>query len=77
MVRVLKLLLLSITCVAGFADNLTYLRIDRLVIEKRIQTVLATDRDRASTILAQFKAAGCPSDQLQEQAVPGEELLEP
>jgi VWFA-related protein len=74
LVRVLKLLSLSIICVACFADNLTYLRIDRSVIEKRIQTVPATDTDRVSTIRAQFKAAGCPSDQLQEQAVPGEEL---
>ena len=38
---------LAVVCLA---DNLTYMRIDRSVIEKRIQTVPATDKDRIDTI---------------------------
>ncbi len=72
--RVFKLLPLSILAVACFADNLVYVRIERPVIEKRLQAVPATDKDRIDTIRAQFKAAGCTPDQIQEQAVPDEEL---
>ncbi len=50
------------------------MRIDQAVIEKRIQTVPAIDQDRVSTLKAQFKAAGCPADQIVEQAVPDVEL---
>ncbi len=50
------------------------MRIDRSVIEKRIQTVPPTDKDRIDTIRAQFKAAGCPADQIQEQAIPDLEV---
>jgi len=72
--RVFKLLLLltfAITCVA---DSLVYVRIERPVIEKRIQTVPATDAERVAIIRAQFQAAGCAPDQIQEQAVPAEDL---
>jgi len=63
-----------ILVIACFADNLTYLRIDQSVIDKRLQTVPATDKDRVAAIHAQFKAAGCGPDQIEEQAVPDEEL---
>jgi VWFA-related protein len=72
--RVFKILLLLILSVACFADNLVYVRIEQPVIEKRLQTVPATDTDRISTIRAQFKAAGCTPDQIQEQAIPDEDL---
>ena len=72
--RVFKLLLPLILVVACLADNLTYLRIDRAVIDKRLQTVPATDKDRVAAIRAQFKAAGCAADQIQEQAIPDEDL---
>ncbi len=72
--RVSKLLLLLILVVACLADNLTYLRIDRSVIDKKLQTVPATDKDRVAAVTAQFRAAGCTSDQIQEQAIPNEEL---
>ena len=72
--RVFKLLLPLILVVACLADNLTYLRIDRSVIDKRLQTVPATDKDRVAAIRAQFKAAGCAGDQIQEQAIPDEDL---
>ena len=72
--RVFKFLFLLILGVACFADNLVYVRIERPVIEKRLQTVPATDTDRINAIRAQFKAAGCTDEQMQEQSVPGEEL---
>jgi VWFA-related protein len=74
LVRSVKFLFLLAICIVCLADNLTYTRIDRSVIEKRLQTVPATDTDRINTVKAQFKAAGCAPDQIQEQAVPDEEL---
>ncbi|MGA9566571.1 MAG: VWA domain-containing protein [Candidatus Korobacteraceae bacterium] len=74
MFRAFKLLFVITLAVVCFADSLTYMRIDRSVIEKRIQTVPPTDKDKVDTIRAQFKAAGCPADQIQEQAVPDLEV---
>jgi VWFA-related protein len=50
------------------------MRVDQSVIEKRIQSVPATGKERIDTLKAQFKAAGCAPDMIQEQAVPAEEL---
>jgi VWFA-related protein len=72
--RISKAGLLLIFAIACFADNLTYMRLDRAVIEKRIQTVPATDKDRVDAIRAQFKTAGCSPDQIQEQAIPDVDL---
>jgi len=72
--RFLKLLSVLCLVVACFADNLIYMRIDRSVIEKRIQSVPPTDQDRVDTLRSQFKAAGCKPDMLEEQQVPDVEL---
>jgi len=69
--KFLFLLILGVTC---FADNLVYVRIERPVIEKRLQTVPTTDTDRINAMRAQFKTAGCTGDQIQEQSVPDEDL---
>ena len=74
MARFLKLLVVVCLVVACFADNLIYMRIDRSVIEKRIQSIPPTDRDRVDTLRAQLKAAGCKPDMLEEQQVPDVEL---
>ncbi len=74
MFRFLKLLLLFALVAVCLADNLTYMRVDRSVIEKRLEPVPATDKERLDTLRAQFKAAGCAPDLLQEQTVPDEEL---
>lgn len=63
--------MLAIVCMA---DNLTYMRVDRSVIEKRLQPLPATDVDRVDSVKAQFRAAGCVSQMIQEQTVPNEEL---
>ena len=73
--RLLKLFIVVCLVAACFADNLIYMRIDRSVIEKkRLQSVPPTDHDRVDTLRAQFKAAGCKPDMLQEQQVPDVEL---
>ena len=69
--RPLILLVISVVCLA---DNLIYMRVDQPVIEKRIQAVPASDRERVDTLKAQFKAAGCAPEMIQEQAVPDEAL---
>jgi VWFA-related protein len=72
--RFLKLLIVVCLVAACFADNLIYMRIDKSVIEKRIQSVPPTDQDRVDTLRSQFKAAGCKPDMLQEQQIPDVEL---
>ena len=74
MLRFLKLSLVFILVTVCLADNLTYMRVDRSVIEKRLTPVPATDTERVDAIRAQFRAAGCAPDMMQEQAVPNEEL---
>src|SRR5262252_2872429 len=72
--RFLKPAVVVCLVVVCFADNLTYMRIDRAVIEKRIQSVPPTDQDRLTTLRTQFRAAGCTSDMLQEQQIPDVDL---
>jgi VWFA-related protein len=72
--RFLKFSLIAVLAIACMADNLTYMRVDRSVIEKRLQPLPATDADRVDSVKAQFRAAGCASQMIQEQAVPNEEL---
>ena len=74
MLRLFKLFLLFALATFCLADNLTYMRVDQSVIEKRIQAVPAIDKDRIDSLRAQFKAAGCAPEMIQEQEVPGEEF---
>lgn len=54
------------------AESVTYMRIDRTVLENRVRIVPPTPHDRLQTLRAQFRNAGCP-DVLQ-QPVPNSEL---
>src|SRR5271169_881004 len=72
--RFFKLSFVLIFAIICFADNLVYVRIEQQVIDKRLQTVPATDKERIDTIRAQFRASGCTPDQIQEQTVPDEDL---
>lgn len=74
LVRFIKLFFAFIFVITCLADNLVYVRIEQSVIDKRLQTVPATDKERIDTIRAQFRASGCTPDQIQEQAVPDEDL---
>ena len=72
--RFLKFSLVFVLVTVCLADNLIYMRVDRSVIEERLQPVPADDAERVNTIRAQFRAAGCATDMMQEQAIPNEEL---
>ena len=50
------------------------MRVDRSVIEKRLQPVPATEKERVESLATQFRSAGCAQNLMQEQAVPDEEL---
>ena len=74
MFRLLKSFLLLILAITCLAENLTYMRVDRSVIEKRLQPVPATEKERVESLATQFRSAGCAQNLMQEQAVPDEEL---
>jgi VWFA-related protein len=67
----LVLFTITLTCIA---DNLTFMRIDRSVIEQRLQAMPTTDTDRVKLLRSQFKTAGCPAELIEEQAIPDETL---
>src|SRR6516165_8343482 len=50
------------------------MRVDRSVIEKRLQPVPQTEKERVDSLKTQFHAAGCAQQLIQEQAVPDEDL---
>ena len=74
LLRFLKLSLFLVLGTVCLAENLIYMRVDRSVIEKRLTPVPASDTERVDAIRAQFRAAGCSPEMMQEQAVPDEEL---
>ena len=69
MPRVTSLLVVLLMAVPSFADNLTYMRIDKSVLEQRVQTPPATEQARLQVLRSQFQSAGCTGDQLQEEPV--------
>ena len=76
MLRYRKLQFLSIFVLGAvcLADNLTYMRVERPVIERRLRPVPATDKDRVEALRAQFAAAGCNPNLIKIQAIPNEEV---
>lgn len=57
---VVTLLLLITLTTSCLADSLIYMRIDRAVLEKRVQVAPPTPQDRLRTLRTQFRNAGCP-----------------
>ncbi len=55
------------TCVA---DNVTFLRIDRSIVQQRIQQAPQTPEQRVQTLRVMFEKAGCTKDKIQVQTVP-------
>lgn len=70
---VLPFLLVIVLLQPCRADSLLYMRIDRKVLDKRVQVVPATPEGRLRTLRTEFQNAGC-ADHLQEQSVAGAEL---
>ena len=42
------------------AESVTYMRIDRTVLEKRVQAAPSTPKERLRVLRTQFRNAGCP-----------------
>jgi VWFA-related protein len=72
--RFLKLIFVLALAGVCLADSLIYMRVDRSVIEKRLQAIPTTSTERVAALRAQFKAAGCSPELIDEQTVPEEDL---
>src|ERR1035438_2458127 len=68
---VLVVLALSSACLA---DNVTFLRLDRSVVEQRLQQAPENSDQRVRTLQTMFEKAGCAKGNVEVQAVPGQPL---
>ena len=64
------ILALAITCAA---QSITYLRLDRSLIQERLNPSPDKAAERVASLTALFRKAGCRPDQISEQLVPGED----
>ena len=67
----LVVLALSSACLA---DNVTFLRLDRSVVEQRLQQAPENSDQRVRTLQTMFEKAGCAKGNVEVQAVPGQPL---
>jgi len=67
----LAVLALSSACLA---DNVTFLRIDKSVVEQRVQNAPEDADQRVPTLRSMLKKAGCANDTIAVQPVPGQAL---
>ena len=65
--------LFLLSCVS-LADNVTFLRLDRTVVEERVQQPPQTPEDRVTRLQSMFEKAGCAKRDIQVQQVPGQSL---
>jgi hypothetical protein len=75
MARLISSLLL-VTALTGccWAQSISFMRLGSAIVEARLKPVPAVAAERLHTLRAQFREAGCQSDQMQEQKAPGETL---
>ena len=59
---------------ACLADNVTFLRIDKTVIQKRLQLPPQSPDQRVRVLHKMFEEAGCPKKSVVVQSVPGQAL---
>jgi len=59
---------------AALADNVTFLRIDKSVINQRLEQPPSTPAARTQALRTMFEHAGCPKGNLEVQAVPDQPL---
>jgi VWFA-related protein len=69
--HVAALLLLSSV---AFADNVTFLRIDRTIVQQRIEQPPASPQQRVSSLRSMFEKAGCPKQNVEVQSIPDQAL---
>jgi len=56
------------------ADNVTFLRIDRTVVQQRATAAPRTPEHRVQTLVGLFEKAGCSKDKIEVQKVPDQPL---
>ena len=59
---------------ACLADNVTFLRIDKSIVQQRLQPSPQSAEQRVRATREMFEKAGCSPTQIQVQAVPGQPL---
>src|SRR5205823_11604213 len=69
--HVFIVLAIVVTCAA---QSITYLRIDRSLIQERLNPSPDQPAERVASLKTLFKKAGCRPDQLSEQPVPRENM---
>src|SRR5664279_900003 len=66
-------ILLALTC-ATVADNVTFLRVDKTLVQQRLDQAPPTSAQRVTTLRSMFEKAGCAPRDIQTQPVPDQSL---
>ena len=74
MLRRSSLLVVIALASASLADNVTFLRLDKSVVQQRVRQAPQTPDQRASTLQTMFEKAGCPKQNVEIQTVPAQPL---
>lgn len=72
MLRRFQLALFLCFACASLADNVTFLRVDKTIIDQRIQEQPQTPEQRVAVLREMFHKAGCAKQDLRVQPVPGQ-----
>jgi len=65
--------LLLLTC-ASVADNVTFLRVDKTIVQQRLDQAPPTTEQRVTVLRSMFEKAGCSRQNIQVQPVPDRAL---
>jgi VWFA-related protein len=74
MVRLFRVLLISLVSTSCLGGSIVYLRVHRGVLEERLKAPPDAGVERVAQLRTLFEAAGCTPNQLSEQAVPKQDL---
>ena len=74
MLRWSSLLVVFVLSSACLADNVTFLRIDKSVVQQRLQQTPQSPDQRVRDLRTMFEKAGCAKENVEVQTVPGQPL---
>ena len=74
MLRWYSLLVVFALSSACLADNVTFLRVDKSVVQQRLQQAPQSPDQRVRSLRAMFEKAGCAKENVEVQTVPGQSL---
>jgi VWFA-related protein len=74
MLRRSSLLVVFALSSACFADNVTFLRVDKSVVQQRLQQAPESSEQRVRALREMFEKAGCPKKDVEVQAVPDQPM---